>query len=105
MALTPKSTLDPDGPATTRLLADPPIGAYTIDGAGALNFKSNTVDLPHPIRGFEITPGGTAGDVKVICGDGSTFTWPTRAVGSRTSCCIVRVFDTGTTAVGIIGLR
>lgn len=71
-------------------LADPPIGAYNITAA----MVSDTVDLDVPIRGFETA---SAGDVKVLCADGRTVVFGSRAAGSRTSCLIKRIYLTDTT--------
>lgn len=96
------SYIHDDNSNPSRTFADPPIGAYLVDGEAPANYLHNVNPLPYPIRGFEVT---TAGNVKVKCRDGSVITFPARAAGSRTSCCITQIFASGTTATGIIGLK
>jgi hypothetical protein len=62
---------------------------------------SDTVNLTKSIRGFMI---GTAGDVSVAMGDGSTAIMPSCAVGVEYMGKITRINATGTTATGIVGL-
>jgi hypothetical protein len=62
---------------------------------------SDTVDLTKPIRGFMV---GTAGNVSVAMGDGSTAVMPACAVGVEYMSKITRINATGTTATGIVGL-
>ena len=78
-----------------RLLNEPPTGAFSVT-------PSDTVDLTHKIRAFEVTVGGA---VTVTFEDGSTIALPARVAGTRYSGIITRIWATGTTATGIIAYR
>lgn len=65
--------------------------------------KSDTVDLAFRIRQIYATG---AGNVKVQAADGSVYTFPIDADGVLpVDIEIVRVWSTGTTATGLLGIK
>lgn len=62
--------------------------------------KSDTVDLPYPVRAIFV--GGT-GDVKVRTFAGTDIVYPAVPAGTKIVIVATRVFSTGTTATAMVG--
>lgn len=76
-------------------------GPLSTDPGVLFNFTPNdSVDLPHDTRGLIV---GTAGNVKLtdVYGLTDTFALPVGQYPIR----IVRVWSTGTTATGLVGIH
>jgi hypothetical protein len=61
----------------------------------------DTTDLAPPTRGIYV---GASGDVKVISLDGNDVTFTDLAAGIIHPIACTRVYSTGTTATGIVGV-
>lgn len=83
-------------------MADRLAGKYGATDSGFLFnvTKDDANDLPHVTRGLIV---GTAGDIKITDPEGNvgTYTLPAGQYAVR----IQRLWSTGTTATGLVGIR
>lgn len=72
---------------------DPPVGAIVID------YSAGDQELNVPARRVYIS---ATGDLKVDMADGTTVTFEDLAAGIQHEMCIAKIYQTGSTATGLV---